>query len=97
MNKRNYRSLSKERDKRKSLHSIINEDNTISLNNLNLKLNSLMKKYNSLKNFNNSLDYKTKLSNSMTDFDLTNCDKLINKIRCQKKLYEILYNIEKKV
>ena len=97
LNKRNYRSLSKERDKRKSLHSIINEDNTISLNNLNLKLNSLMKKYNSLKNFNNSLDYKTKLSNSMTDFDLTNCDKLINKIRCQKKLYEILYNIEKKV
>ena len=97
LNKRNYRSLSRERDKRKAIHNIINEDNTISLNKLNLKLNSLMKKYNSLKCLNNSLDLKTKLSKSVSDFDLSNCDKLINKIRCQKKLYEILYNIEKKV
>ena len=97
LNKRNYRSLRRERDKRKAIHNIINEDNTISLNKLNLKLNSLMKKYNSLKCLNNSLDLKTKLSKSVSDFDLSNCDKLINKIRCQKKLYEILYNIEKKV
>ncbi len=97
INNRNYRSLSKERDKRKAIQSIISEDNTISLNNLNLKLNSLLKNYSSLKSLNNSLDLKTKLSKSVSDFDLSNCDKLINKIRCQKKLYEILYNIEKKV
>ncbi len=56
-----------------------------------------MKNYSSLKSLNNSLDLKTKLSNSMSDFDLSNCDKLINKIRCQKKLYEILYNVKKNV
>jgi hypothetical protein len=88
---KNYKSLSKERDKRKALHNVIfNEDKSNSLNHLNLKLNSIINNFNNMQSINLNIKSRKKLSSSMIELNSPKCGKLINKIRSQKKIREIL-------
>lgn len=92
-NKKNYRSLSKERDRRRMIQNIINnEDNSSSLNQLNSKLNSLIENINNLQSISLNLKNTRKLSSSMAELHPPNCQKLINKIRSQKKIREMYYD-----
>lgn len=91
--KRKYRSLTLERDKRKLIQSInYNEEHNSSLTNLNSKLNSLIDNFNNLQSLNLNLKYSKKFSSSMIELNLSKCDKLINKIRSQKKIREMFYD-----
>ena len=71
---------------------INNEDNSSSLNQLNSKLNSLIENINNLQSISLNLKNTRKLSSSMAELHPPNCQKLINKIRSQKKIREMYYD-----
>ena len=89
--RKNFRSLSKERDKRKIIKNINNKNNSESLIHLNSKLDSIINDFNNMQSLNMSLKFRKTLSSSIDDLNDKN-DKLINKIRNQKKIREMLYN-----